>query len=247
VQHQRIATLHQLRPQIDLTLGNTERQAAAQITQAAAAQTSAIRAAVAGALAQAQAAAVAARAQTAASYQTTTQAIEATTRSARAQIEASYQQSIAATRASETRQLGEVGRLYTQADGAFHAAASAAGAHAVSVAARRAAEYRSHKINRDDSFLDGPLTDNRCEAQADAAEKVGQAYRDELAKEGDKQVEQMRQRRPTDDAAVHQVADEARRNLDTAHTQSLRALDQSRQRAMDSARRVRDGAFVGIA
>ena len=200
---------------------------------------------MATALAQAQSAALAARAQIAASYAATTKAIETTTIAARTQIEASYQQSVAATRTSETRQVGEVGQLYAQAERAFHAAASAAGAHAMSVAAQRAAEYRSHKINRDDSFLDGPLTDNRCEAQADAAEKVGQGYRDELAKEGDKQVEQLHQRRPTDDAAVHQVAGEARRNLDTAHLASLQALDQGRQRALDSARQVRDGALAG--
>lgn len=246
-QRQRITALQQAWPGIDQALDSSERQGAGQVAQAAATQSAAVRAAVAGALAQAQDAATTARAQIAASYATTTQTIEVTTRSARSQIEASYQQSVATTRASEARQMGQVGQLYTQAEGAFHAAASAAGTHAVSVASQRAAEYRSHKINEDDSFLDGPLTDNRCEAQADAAEKVGQAYRDELAKEGDKQVEQLRQRRPTDDAAVHQVADEARRNLDTAHAESVRALDQSRQRAMDSARQMRDGALAGTA
>lgn len=246
-QRQRIAALQQARPGIDQALETSERQGTAHVAQAAATQTAAIRATVASALAQAQGAATTARAQIAASYATTTQAIEAATIGARSQIETSYQQSVAATRASEARQIGQVGQLYSQAEGAFYAAASAAGAHAIGVASQRAAKYRSHKINEDDSFLDGPLTDNRCDAQAEAAEKVGQAYRDELAKEGDKQVEQMRQRRPTDDAAVHQVADEACRNLDTAHTESLRALDQSRQRAVDSARQVRDGALAGTA
>jgi len=246
-QHQRIAALHQTRPQIDHALEDSERQASGQVAQAAAAQSAAIRAAVASALVQAQNAAIAARAQIAATYATSTQAIEAATRTARNQIDASYQQSVAATRVSETHQIGQVGQLYSQAESAFHAAASSAGTHAVTVAGRRAAEYRSHKINRDDSFLDGPLTDNRCEAQAEAAEKVGQAYRDELAKEGDKQVDQMRLRRPTDEAAVHQVADEARRNLDTAHQESLRSFDQSRQRALDSARQIRDGALAGTA
>lgn len=246
-QRRRIAALQQTRPQIDQAMDASERQAAGQVARAAAAQSAAIRSAVASALAHAQSAATAARAQIAASYAATTQAIEASTLSTRSQTESSYQQAVAGTRTSETRQLGEVGRLYTLAEGAFHTAASAAGTHAVNVASQRAAEYRSHKINEDDSFLDGPLTDNRCDAQADAAEKVGQAYRDELAKEGDKQVEQMRQRRPTDDAAVHQVADEARRNLDTAHTESLRGLDQARQRAMDSARQTRDGALAGTA
>ncbi|MBC7973553.1 MAG: hypothetical protein H7138_01115 [Myxococcales bacterium] len=216
-----------------------------EISRAAAAQNAAIRAGVASALAQAQSAAEAARAQIAVSYAATTQAIETATLSARGQIESSCQQSVAAIRVSETRQLGEVGRLYTQAEGAFRTAAASAGTYAINVASQRAAAYRSHKINEDDGFLDGPLTDNRCEAQADAAEKVGQVYRDELGKEGDKQGEEMRQRRPTDDAAVCQVADEARRNLSTAHIESLRGIEQGRQRAMDSARLARDGALSG--
>jgi len=244
-QRQRIAAIHQVRPHIDQSLDSSERQAASRVAQSAAAQTTAVRAAVTGALAQAGNAAVAARAQIAATFATTTQAIEAATLAARTKIEASYQQAIAAAGSAEQRQIAEVGRLYTQADGAFHAAAASAGAHAMSISAEHAAGYRSHKINRDDSFLDGPLTDNRCEAQADAAEKVGQAYRDELAKEGAKQSTQLHQRRPTDEAAVHQVADEARRNLATAHTASLQALDQGRQQALDSARKVRDGALTG--
>jgi hypothetical protein len=246
-QRQRIAALHQVRPEIDQSLDSSERQAAGRVAQSAAAQTTAVRTGVASALAQAQSAAAAARAQIAATFATTTQAIESATLAARTQIGASYQQSVAATRTAEARQLAQVGQLYTQAEGAFHAAAAAAGAHAMSIAAQRTAEYRSHKIHRDDSFLDGPLTDNRCEAQADAAEKVGQAFRDELAKEGDKQIAQLHQRRPTDEAAVHQVADEARRNLATAHTASLQALDQGRQQARDSARKVRDGALAGTA
>jgi len=246
-QRQRIAALHQVRPQIDQSLDGSERQSAGQVAQSAAAQTAAVRAAVASALGEAQGSATAARAQITAAFATTTQAIEAATLTTRTQIESSYQQSVAATQTAEARQLAQIGQLYTQAEGAFHAAAAAAGSHAMLIAAQHAAEYRSHKIHRDDSFLDGPLTDNRCEAQADAAEKVGQAYRDELAKEGDKQIAELHQRRPTDEAAVHQVADEARRNLATAHTASLQALDQGRQRALDSARRVRDGGLAGTA
>lgn len=246
-QEQQINTLATLTPQAEKTLGTAERSAAAHITQAATAQRSALRAEVARALAQAQSVAATARAQINGAYTATVRAIDDSTRQTRAQLDAAHRSALAATRSAEARQLGEVGRLYGQADRAFHAAAAAAGSYATGVAAGRAEQYLAGKINREDSFLDGHLTDNRCEAQAEAARKVGQAYREELAKEGDKQVQALQQRRPTDDAAVRQVAEQARRSLETAHQQSLRALEQDRQRGLAAARRTRDAALTGTA
>jgi hypothetical protein len=245
VQGEHIATLSAMAPQIDHALTDAEQRATEQVSQAAAAQTQAVRAEVARAIQQAQTAAAAARSQIRSSYAATSTAINAATTTARNQITASYQQALAATRTAESAQIGEVGRLYVQAEGAFRAAANAAGSHATSVAGDRARTYRAGRINRDDSVLDGPLTDNRCEARAEAAEKVGQAYRDELVKEGDNQVNEMRQRKPTDEGAVRQVAEEARRNLETAYRESLRRLDEGRQRALAGARQVRDGALAG--
>ena len=53
----------------------------------------------------------------------------------------------------------------------------------------------------------------------------------------------MRQRKPIDEGAVRQVAEEPRRNLETAYHESLRRLDEGRQRALAGARQVRDGAL----
>ena len=244
---QKIQALSALAPQIDRGLAAAEQRAVARVTAAASAQVRAVRAAVAQAIGQAQGAAAGARATIQGAYAATASAIETATSNARTQIVTAHDQAVAATRTAETRQLAEVTRLYGQAETAFRNAASAGGNHATSVAAGRARGFRSQRINRDDSFLDGPLTDNRCEARADAAEKVGQAYHDELVKEGDKQVEALRANKPTDEAAVRQVAEEARRNLDTAHTESLRLLDDARQRALTSAGQVRDGALAGTA
>ena len=244
-QGEKIAALAQTAPQIDQALTASEQRAAAQVSQAAAAQAAAVRSAVAQAISQAQAAAATARSQIQSAFAAAQGAINAATTAARGQITSSYTTAVAATRTAETAQIAEVSRLYTQAEGAFRSAATAAGSHATTVAGGRARTYRAGKINRDDSFLDGPLTDNRCEARAEAAEKVGTAYRDELAKEGDKQIEQMRTRKPTDEAAVRQVANEARRNLETAQREALRGLDDSSRRALASAAQARDGALTG--
>lgn len=241
----RIAALTQLPPQINQALVAAEQRGIERVSQAEQAQMQAVRAEVARAAGSAQAAANAARAQIQASYAAATAAINAATTASKTQLTTSHQQSLDATRAAESKQLGEVSRLYGQAEGAFRSAASSAGSHAVSVAAGRASTYRSAKIHRDDSFLDGALTDNRCEARAEAAEKVGQAYREELGKEGDKQAAKMRERKPTDEAAVRQVAEEARRNLEAAHQASLRSLEQSSRQALTNAAKARSGALAG--
>jgi hypothetical protein len=244
-QGQRIAALALVPSQLDRALIVAEQRAVAQIGHAELAQVQAVRAEVARAIGQAQSAATAARAQIQASFTTASTAISAATTAARTQLITSHQAALNATRSAETTQLGEVSRLYTQAESAFRTAAASAGSHAVSVAAGRAGTYRAAKIHRDDSFLDGALTDNRCEARAEAAEKVGQGYRDELGVEGDKQAARMRERKPTDEAAVRQVAEEARRNLDTAHRESLRSLEDGAKNALAAATKTRAGALAG--
>jgi hypothetical protein len=234
-QGQRIATLSQLAPKIEQSLCTAEQHAAAQIVRATATQEAAVQTEVTRAIGQAQAAASAARVRIQATFTAAQTAIQTATTTARTQLTASYQQAVSGARSAETAQLSEVSRLYGQAETAFRVSASAAGSHATTVAAARARTYRAGRINRDDSFLDGPLTDNRCEARAEAAEKVGQAYSEELGKEGDNQVAEMRKRKPQDESAVRQIAEEARRNLETTHRESLRSLDESARHALTSA------------
>ena len=246
-QHQRFTALSATAPEIDEFLAEAEERAASQITQAAAAQARVVRAEVSRALAQARNAAATARAEIRAEHTASCTALEAATAAARGEITGSYQQALTTARAAENGQIAALAGLYGQAENAFRAAATAAGSHALSVAAGRARTYRAGRINRDDSVLDGALTDNRCEARAEAAEKVGEAYRDELGKEGENQVVELRQRKPTDEAAVRQIAAEARRNLETAYRESLRGLEEGRRRALASAGQVRDGALAGTA
>lgn len=236
---QRIAALASVRPVIDRELRDAETRALAAVTSASSAQAQLVQGEVARAMATARAEAAALRGQIEAQYRTTVQSIEASTRAARTRIDRARQTALTNANTAQQTQLSELGRLYTNAESAFRAAAEAAGRSATAMGGRRAAEYRSHKIHREDSFLDGHLTDNRCEAQAEAAEKVGGAYRDELVKEGDKQVQELRKRRPTDEAGVRTVCSEARKNIDDAHRNALKGLEAARTQSLGNARRSR--------
>src|SRR5262249_18247101 len=137
---------------------------------------------------------------------------------------------------AEAAELTTLGNLYTQVQGEFRSAAEAAGALAVTKAGERAAAFRAGKIGHDDSFLDGALTDNRCEAQADAAEKVGAGYRDELRKEGAKQADKLGARRPTDENAVRTLTGETRSGVATALQHALDGLDEVERQSLENAR-----------
>ncbi|MFE7994802.1 hypothetical protein [Streptomyces shenzhenensis] len=114
--------------------------------------------------------------------------------------------------------------LYGSTEARMRAAASQAGGQAVGAAAQRARQYRSQMIHRDDSWLDGPLTDNRCKARADAATAVGDAYRDELPMAVVEPVADLRKGRPQANATVRSIADDVRGTLTTVLAQSKKAL-----------------------
>ena len=242
-----IASLMHGLPAHELALDSAADDAAGQITEAAAAQGQSLRADVARAKAQAHNAARAANANIRASHAGTVAGIRAATQGARVQLAASYAQALASVAPAEATQLANVARLYEQAAGAFRAAATAAGAHAMRLATGRTAAYRAQRINREDSFLDGSYTDNRCEARAEAAERAGEGYRAELATEGENQVVAMRQRLPEDESAVRGVIQQGRSQLATAYQESLSSLDQSREQALSHAAGALQGALAGTA
>ena len=101
-------------------------------------------------------------------------------------------------------------------------------------------------IHRDDSFLKGALTDNRCKARADAARGVGAKYKEELAKEAENQVGEMNKRRPTDEESVRAVAAEARKNLDTVHKRSLEGLEEAKTQSLEGARTTREQMLAQV-
>lgn len=242
-----IGSLMDALPAHELALDSAADDGVGQIAEVAAAQGQSLRTDVARAKAQARNAARSANAHILASHAGTVAGIHAATQGARAQLAASHAQALLSIAPAEAMQLANVARLYEQAAGAFRAAATAAGAHAMRLATGRAAAYRAQRINREDSVLDGSYTDNRCEARAEAAERAGEGYRDELATEGENQVVAMRQRLPEDEAAVRGVIQQGRSQLAAAYQQSLSSLDQSSGLALVHAAEAMRGALAGTA
>lgn len=151
--------------------------------------------------------------------------LTASVQGARTQVQTSFEAARQSVRARAEVQRAEVEALYVQAGADFAAAGRVAAGAAVSMGARRAATYRSRKIHRDDSVLDGPLTDNRCEARAEAAEKVAESYRQGLLDEALRIAEEARQTLADDLAAVDLMAERALSELDASESTQVQALD----------------------
>lgn len=257
-QTQHIAAVVAGAPSLLSRLSAVEQQAMGEVERALATQSQAVKAAVARERAQVQAATTEAKAKIEADYQASLASMLAALEAGRARIRGAQTAAQGSVQQSEQGELSQVAGLYAQADGAFRSAGEVAGSRATAMAAERAAVYRAGKINCDDSLLDGPLTDNRCEAQAEAAEKVGAAYRDELLKEAVKQAEALRAQRPTDEGAVHQVASEAAQSLhavcdnslhglEDAHRESVANAGRSRAALLDSAEQALQSTLSGLA
>ena len=242
----KVHALTALRAGAQEQLKDAETGAIAEIHRSVEAETAQVGAAAAQVRAQVQAHAQQQRGRVEGHHQQTVAAIQTATQGARTALRSAFTTSLEEARAAEAAQIAHLGGLYQQAEGSFRSAAQAAGALAVNQAAERASTYRKGRINRSDGFWDGHLTDNRCEAQAEAAEKVGAGYRDELAKEGDKQGTALHRRRPTDESAVRQVTTEARRNLTETFQNALRGLESSQQQSLKNAQDARSSSLSQI-
>jgi hypothetical protein len=154
-------------------------------------------------------------------------------------IDTLHDKAVRESEQAEQGQLKLVGRLYTDADTAYRAAGERAAGAASAGAAERAQSYRSHKIFAEDNELDGYLTDNRCEAEAEAAEKVGQAYAKQLADAAAEQADIAGKRRATDETAVHSVASGGRASLERIRAQSSSAVQDSRKQSIKDTNKLR--------
>ena len=96
----------------------------------------------------------------------------------------------------------------------------------------RAKGYESQITGKDDSFLDGPLTDNKNKARANAAREVGKQYKQGLIDEANKQADQAQEGKSKDIAAVHQIANKSRETLKTQHQATLDSLNSAEKQAL---------------
>ena len=102
----------------------------------------------------------------------------ASTAIARQQIETGYNAGLNVLNEQETALLQRIEDLYVKADTEIRATGRQVGDEALAIGERKAQEYLSQRINRDDNIWDGPLTDNRCEASRQSCESGGRSIQE---------------------------------------------------------------------
>jgi len=149
---------------------------------------SVLRSGVAAARARATTQAGAATTQLKAHAQTALSALPKTTRAANAKLTAAHAKEVQQLKTQASAQKAAVRAAFQSGATRYRAAGTQVGGEAMSHAEARASGYLSHVTGKDDSFLDGPVTDNRWKARADAARQVGQSYQKGYADEGQNQA-----------------------------------------------------------
>lgn len=216
-------------------VNGAKQTALTRIGSAETAGVSAVQAAVRSAQASVQAQAQAARARVEAAHAAAIAAMNAAQAGARTGMD---QDSGTANQAVSEKQKGEVtalGKLYDGTEKRMRDAANRSGNSAVAAAAARARGFLAGMIHRDDSWLEGPLTDNRCKAQAEAARAVGNAYKEELPKAADEPIADMRAGRPEAERQIGTIADDVRKSLTTVLTESKASLASAHQQSRSGA------------
>ncbi|MBK7755836.1 MAG: hypothetical protein IPI35_05360 [Deltaproteobacteria bacterium] len=214
-------------------------EASAQVAAAAETQKAAVSAAVASARGQIAAQAESSRASVSGQLSAALASIAASTEGAKATLLSDKSAAVGQVDAAEAAQRAAIEAAYASADQRYRAVGVQVGGEALARAEGQASAYLSQKINRDDSFLDGPVTDNKCEARANAAREVGKAYQKGLVDESIKQADAAKANKARDLEGVASAATAARTQLETHYTSMVAQLDQSAaastQAANDSA------------
>ncbi|MES4902762.1 MULTISPECIES: hypothetical protein [unclassified Streptomyces] len=240
------AELGSLAPQLTRQVAAARAAAVARIGSAESSGVAAVQAAVSGARSRVRAQAAAARAQVEAAHSAAVAGMQTATTGAQTAMDNGFRASDESVTAKQNDRLTALGELYTRTEQRMREAASHAGTLAVGEGNRRAEQYRAKMIHRDDNWWDGPLTDNRCKAQANAATSVGEAYRDELPKAVDEPIGDMNSGRPEAEKTVRSVADDVRKTLDTVLKQSGKSLTDAHTQTLRGAEDAKRAALQGI-
>ncbi|MFF4663788.1 hypothetical protein [Streptomyces sp. NPDC001282] len=247
-----------LGPQLTGQVNGARATALADIRSAETSGAEAVRAAVRGARASVQAQARAARGQVEARHAATVAAMGTAASGARTAMDGGARTADQAVTGKQNDQLSALGDLYARTEQRIRDAATHAGDLAVGEARKRAEQYRAKMIHRDDNFWDGPLTDNRCKARADAAKAVGDGYKEQLPKAADEPIGDIRKGRPDAENTVRKISDDVRKSLDSvlkqcqqgladAHRQSAGSADDARAGALQAIGRAASSAEAGLA
>ncbi|MBD2450055.1 alpha/beta fold hydrolase [Nostoc sp. FACHB-152] len=157
-------------------------------------------------------------------YQVAKAAIPQKTTIGRQQTETEYVKALFTIDYREGKQLDEINESYVKVCGQFQNVGQMVGAEALALGEQRAKEWESQKIHRDDNFWDGPITDNRLDARADAAKKVAKQYKCELINEANAQADELQKQKPKDIQTAHTIAEQYRQQAQILQQQSLENL-----------------------
>ncbi|HLP88950.1 MAG TPA: DUF4157 domain-containing protein [Nostocaceae cyanobacterium] len=227
----KVQTITGLGQNIPARILAVKESAKASVLAAVEQQKAAVTAQIAQLKAQVQAEAQTALTQIQTQQQTALATISQTTANARTQLEGEFTNANTALSEKENSQIAKIEQLYQQALPQYQAAGERVGNEAIAQAENRAQGYESLITGRDDSLLDGPLTDNRNRARAKAAREVGKQYQQGLIEEANKQAQQAQEGKSKDIDAVRQIANQSRETLQTQHQANLESLTTSEQQA----------------
>lgn len=221
---QQIQAITQLGQPIPARVAAMTTGAKAAITAAVAQQRTSVAAQIAQQRSQAQREAQATIGQIRSQQQAALAAIVQSTATSRKQIAADYSKARAAIDVQEQQQSARIHTLYQAADRAYRAAGVTVGREATARGAAAARGFESQITGKDDSLLDGPVTDNRLKARAKAAREVAQQYNQGLVEEANKQASAGQQGKTNDLATVRAMAAQARQTLAAQHAATLQSL-----------------------
>lgn len=187
-----------------------------------------VTAQIADVRAQVQAQAAAAKQQLIGQCDAITAANKTSTEKARSRIQASYDGAKLQLEKQEKDQVTGIDTLYTSWDPKFRGAGVEVGGEAVAIARGKADTWLDQR-NGKSTILDGPIHDNRLEARADAAVKVGDEYRKSLEKSANEQADKLAKGKPEVVNAVRDTAAQARTSLQEQLSSVIESLTASEQ------------------
>ncbi|BAY79285.1 AAA ATPase (plasmid) [Nostoc linckia NIES-25] len=228
----RVQTITQLGQGIEARIQGSTENAKASVMAAVEQQKATVTAQIAQQREQVQSQAQATIAQIQTQYQAAAATTSQTTAAERQKVAAEYTTSVQKVDETESNQLAKIEEFYTQAKEKYRAAGVKVGDEAIAFGEQKAAEWEAQITGKDDSFWDGPLTDNRLKARAKAAREVAKQYKDGLVAEGNKQADAVEQGKPKDIEGIHNVANQSRQQLQTLQQQTLDNLNSVEQQVL---------------
>jgi chemotaxis protein histidine kinase CheA len=189
--------------------------------------------------AEAESQAQATRDQITQGYETAIAAIKEETEKARQELENEYTGALDTLTEKEATQIEQIETLYADADTAYRDAGSQIASEALDIGQSMAADYLAGKSGDE-------LEDKRCEARAQAAHDVSQAYSEEYINEANAQADEAQKGKPKDIEGVKETIRQSREAVESQYTALLNSLDTSEQQTLQQAAETLDGLLQGV-